>query len=271
MPICPRIAIFPTPPESDGAVQELLLRQTSGPPPNRKILQMKISLSIAEENHIPTIIGLLDEGAEWLHEVKRSDQWPRPHPAPHKRQVRLAQGIRAQRTWIGWADNTPIATITAGETGDPALWTEEELAEPAIYIHRLVVSRSYARKALGTELLIWPACEQPSNTERGGSASTPGRQTPHCTHTTCARGSNSSATAALPQTHPAPCSRNPSTKSPLHQSRYSPARPRNARTDCGVQSRRFTHAHPGAHALKEYIIGRACGIRGNGAPEYHQA
>jgi GNAT superfamily N-acetyltransferase len=116
---------------------------------------MKICLSIAEEKHIPAIIGLLDEAAEWLHEVKRSDQWPRPHPAPHKRQARLAQGIRAQRTWIGWADNTPIATITAEETGDPALWTEEELAEPATYIHRLVVSRSYARKALGTELLTW--------------------------------------------------------------------------------------------------------------------
>jgi GNAT superfamily N-acetyltransferase len=118
---------------------------------------MPICLSIAEKKHIPIIIGLLDEAANWLHKDKRSDQWPRPHPAPHKRYERLSQGITAQCTWIGWADDTPVATITAEEKGDPTLWTEEELEQPATYIHRLVVSRDYAGQALGAELLTWAA------------------------------------------------------------------------------------------------------------------
>ena len=116
---------------------------------------MAICLSIAEEEHIAIVIQLLDEAADWLHKVKRSDQWPRPHPAPHKRYERLSQGITARRTWIGWVGDTPMATITAEEKGDPVLWTEEELAEPATYIHRMVVSRDYAGRALGAELLTW--------------------------------------------------------------------------------------------------------------------
>ena len=59
---------------------------------------MKICLGMAEEKHIPIIIGLLDEAAEWLHKAKGSDQWPRPHPASHKRHGRLIQGIEVRRT-----------------------------------------------------------------------------------------------------------------------------------------------------------------------------
>lgn len=126
-------------------------------PLSKRSPHTEIRLSIAGEKDIQAIIELLDEAAEWLHKVKHSDQWPRPHPAPHKRHERLAQGITARCTWIGWADDTPMATITAEEKGDPALWTEEELAEPATYIHRLIISRKrdYTGQALGTELITW--------------------------------------------------------------------------------------------------------------------
>ncbi|MGH3344574.1 MAG: GNAT family N-acetyltransferase, partial [Carbonactinosporaceae bacterium] len=35
------------------------------------------------------------------------------------------------------------------------LWTEEELAEPARYVHRMIIDRIYAGQGLGTQILEW--------------------------------------------------------------------------------------------------------------------
>ena len=97
----------------------------------------RLHINLAEETQLPVIIGLLDEAAAWLHDVKGSDQWPRPHPAPMERDARLNRGLRLGHTWICWDGTAAVATITAEGTGDPTLWTARELAEPRRTWHRL--------------------------------------------------------------------------------------------------------------------------------------
>ncbi len=116
---------------------------------------MEIRLELADETQLPVIVGLLDQAANWLHQVKGSDQWPRPHPAPQERHARLMEGLRSGHTWIRWDGDVPVATITAEGTGDPRLWTEEDLAQPATYVHRLVVARRHAGQGVGAVLLDW--------------------------------------------------------------------------------------------------------------------
>jgi ribosomal protein S18 acetylase RimI-like enzyme len=45
--------------------------------------------------------------------------------------------------------------VHPGPLANPDLWTENERAEPALYIHKLIVARPYAGRGLGTELLDW--------------------------------------------------------------------------------------------------------------------
>lgn len=49
----------------------------------------------------------------------------------------------------------PAATITLDRDADARLWTPEEIAEPALYVHKLAVDRAYAGTGLGSALLDW--------------------------------------------------------------------------------------------------------------------
>jgi GNAT superfamily N-acetyltransferase len=100
------------------------------------------------------VTALIEEAADWLR-TKGTDQWSQPWPSPQGRKARLLDGLESGKTWIVWDDGAPIATITTDETANPKLWTEWEDAEPAAYLHRLVVSRSYAGFRLGAALLNW--------------------------------------------------------------------------------------------------------------------
>ncbi|MEQ7127567.1 GNAT family N-acetyltransferase [Actinopolymorpha sp. B11F2] len=52
----------------------------------------------------------------------------------------------------------PLAATVAFDTyADPHLWTPEEIDEPAMYLHRLIVRRPYA--GLGTEILDWASAK----------------------------------------------------------------------------------------------------------------
>jgi GNAT superfamily N-acetyltransferase len=46
-------------------------------------------------------------------------------------------------------------TITLTPEAEEGLWTEEELAEPSMFINKLTVSREYAGQDLGGRLLDW--------------------------------------------------------------------------------------------------------------------
>jgi GNAT superfamily N-acetyltransferase len=67
----------------------------------------------------------------------------------------IAEGVVGNRTWIVWDGDIAVATVTIHRTGSPELWTPVELGTEAVYLHRLVVRRSYAGDGLGAELINW--------------------------------------------------------------------------------------------------------------------
>jgi GNAT superfamily N-acetyltransferase len=104
-----------------------------------------------------TIIGLIDEAGAWLRDEKGSNQWNRPWPTRAARDRRIRDGLLGGRTWIVWDGALAVASVTIERRGNPALWTPDELRTPAVYLHRLVVKRSYAGWALGARLIDWAA------------------------------------------------------------------------------------------------------------------
>ncbi len=104
---------------------------------------------------LDTVIELIDAAAEWLRD-KNTDQWAKPWPNRAARDMRVRMGIEARQTWLAIdADGTVAATISAGHEGNPKLWDAMELAEPAVYVQRLVVARRYAGMGVGAQLIDW--------------------------------------------------------------------------------------------------------------------
>ncbi|MFJ3650760.1 GNAT family N-acetyltransferase [Streptomyces murinus] len=51
--------------------------------------------------------------------------------------------------------HTTAGTITVTADAEDGLWTDEELAEPAMFVNKLTVAREYAWQNLGGRLLDW--------------------------------------------------------------------------------------------------------------------
>ena len=49
---------------------------------------------------MPSIIGLIDDAAQWLHTEKNSDQCQRPWPDEPARDQRIYRSIKVARTWM---------------------------------------------------------------------------------------------------------------------------------------------------------------------------
>jgi GNAT superfamily N-acetyltransferase len=99
------------------------------------------------------IIQLIQEAADWLR-TKDTDQWAKPWPNRAGRDSRVRAAMLAGKSWICWDHDVPAATITADPDEDP-YWSAEDRAEPAVYIHRLVVARKYSGFGLGAALINW--------------------------------------------------------------------------------------------------------------------
>ena len=103
------------------------------------------------------ILGLIDSAARWLRDNKNTDQWAQPWPDESTRNARVLAGIALGKTWMVESDDSPIGTITYSEQGNDALWTPSELSESAVYVSRLIVSRTYAGHGIGAALIDWAA------------------------------------------------------------------------------------------------------------------
>jgi GNAT superfamily N-acetyltransferase len=107
----------------------------------------------ASARDLAVVVGLIEGAADWL-QTKNTDQWARPWPSRAARDGRISKDLSLGRTWIGWDGTTPAATITSDPDWNPH-WPEQWRDEPAVHVHRLVVSRPYAGVGLGAELLDW--------------------------------------------------------------------------------------------------------------------
>ena len=114
------------------------------------------TIRLATLADLPAILDLIDSAAKWLQARKDTDQWARPWPDRASRDARVEQGIRDRLTWI--VEDSPgmlAATITCREHGNDTLWSGAELAEDAVYVSRLIVSRELAGHGIGAALIDW--------------------------------------------------------------------------------------------------------------------
>ena len=114
----------------------------------------RIRLAVLDDE--PAILALIGSSAAWLQENKHTDQWARPWPNRDERDARVAQGIKDGLTWmVEDSEGMLTGTVTCREHGNDMLWTPAELAEPAAYVSRLIVSRDHAGQGIGAALIHW--------------------------------------------------------------------------------------------------------------------
>lgn len=108
--------------------------------------------------HLDSVLGLIEDARSWLW-TKDTDQWEKPWPNPSARDARVLKGLQNGKTWIVWDEDKPAATVTIATAHNPAVWSKPEctcdLAERAVFVHRLITSRKYAGCGLGAELIDW--------------------------------------------------------------------------------------------------------------------
>lgn len=92
------------------------------------------------------------EAAVWLRS-KGIDQWNNPFPADY-----LLASVNAGGVYLISDGDDVAATVTLDNQPEPDLWTDEELAEPDMHLHKLIVRRHYAGQGLGDRILDW-ACD----------------------------------------------------------------------------------------------------------------
>lgn len=110
----------------------------------------------ATPDDLPAIYELIGTAATWLREYKNTDQWARPWPNRRARDGRVRLGVKNGLTWM--VENRKglvVATVTCREHGNNKLWTKQELAQPAAYVSRLIVSREHSGEGIGAALIDW--------------------------------------------------------------------------------------------------------------------
>ncbi|WJV47875.1 GNAT family N-acetyltransferase [Streptomyces flavofungini] len=103
----------------------------------------------AQPGDVSALLAFRAEAAAWLSRFG-TDQWQRPYPAD-----KLLENIRAGTVFMVLDADATAATITLTPEAEEGLWTEQELAEPSLFINKLSVARTYAGQNLGGRLLDW--------------------------------------------------------------------------------------------------------------------
>ncbi|MFB4313368.1 GNAT family N-acetyltransferase [Actinomadura sp. 21ATH] len=115
---------------------------------------MRFRLCPASPGDLPSVLDLIDSAAEWLR-TKGTTQWQHPWPDREQRDHRVLDALERGQTWLLWEGAAPVATVTLTRTPNVALWTARQRAQPALYLHRLVVERGRAGLGIGAHLLDW--------------------------------------------------------------------------------------------------------------------
>jgi GNAT superfamily N-acetyltransferase len=116
-------------------------------------------LGRASPTHFDAILQLIEEAAAWLR-GKNTDQWAQPWPDKRARDERVRRDLDGGRTWIVWDAAVPAGTITVTteDPRDPAgryVWPRRKRRHKALYVRRVIVSRSHAGLGLGAALIDW--------------------------------------------------------------------------------------------------------------------
>src|SRR5690606_2841720 len=84
------------------------------------------------------------------------DQWQPGQPRIPTR-ASTEDAIRRGACYLAYEDGTLVGTLTVDDRADPEFWTAAERAQPALYVHRMIVARRAAGRDVGGRLLDWAA------------------------------------------------------------------------------------------------------------------
>lgn len=98
---------------------------------------------------VAKLLSFREEAAAWLRDLG-SDQWIRPYPVD-----KLLGTIEEGIVFMVGDGHTTAATITLTPDPEDGLWTDEELAEPSMFINKLTVDHKYAGRNFGGRFLDW--------------------------------------------------------------------------------------------------------------------
>jgi GNAT superfamily N-acetyltransferase len=119
---------------------------------------MRISRAEPTAENLNVVLGLIEDARGWLW-TKDTDQWEKPWPDEAARDARVLRGLQGGKTWIVWDGANPAATVTTTTRKNAAVWAKPactcDLAERAVFVHRLITARKYAGLGLGAELIDW--------------------------------------------------------------------------------------------------------------------
>jgi ribosomal protein S18 acetylase RimI-like enzyme len=108
-----------------------------------------VIIETATPDDLPKLLAFRQEAAGWLTDLG-TDQWQRPYPAD-----KLLATIREGVVFMVRDGSMTAATITLTPEAEDGLWSEQELAEPSMFINKLTVARTHAGRDLGGRLLDW--------------------------------------------------------------------------------------------------------------------
>ena len=112
----------------------------------------------ANTAEVGRIMQLRAEAAEWLTSEVGTDQWSEPWPSDNEMRETIRRSIERGETWMAVNDSgRTIGTVALDDYTADGLWTEAELAEPARYVHRLIIDRDFAGQGIGAQILRWAA------------------------------------------------------------------------------------------------------------------
>ncbi|MEV5012908.1 GNAT family N-acetyltransferase [Streptomyces sp. NPDC055692] len=106
-------------------------------------------VTAAQPEDVSKLLAFREEAAAWLSRLG-TDQWQRPYPAD-----KLLETIEAGTVFMVLDGDATAATITLTPDAEAGLWTEQELAEPSLFINKLTVARTHAGQNVGGRLLDW--------------------------------------------------------------------------------------------------------------------
>lgn len=117
-----------------------------------------MNIVLATRDDVGLLVRWREEASRWLAE-RGIDQWREPWPDHDAMVQRMLASIDAGETWMVLDNGDKVASVALDDHADPNLWTPEEQAEPARYLHRLVVTSTHRGQDLGGGILDW-ACDR---------------------------------------------------------------------------------------------------------------
>lgn len=104
---------------------------------------------------VPSLMALRTEAEQWLASLG-IDQWSDPETGD-RAIAKWREAIDDGRTWVVTSDTGAVSATVSRGPADRDFWRDDDQPHSALYLYKLIVSRSASGAGLGRLILDW-AC-----------------------------------------------------------------------------------------------------------------